>query len=331
MTTTIAVAGNLSLDDVTTPSGEHPLTAGGDALYASLGVAWWGGRARILTLVGDDYPPELLTRIEQAGIDVSAIRRVPGPTVHYRVTYRADGSRTFEWIGAEERLLLTSPVAADYAALRGASWLHIAAMPIDSQEIAAMAARAAHVPYSLDPHEEYVVGVKDRVAAMVRGAAFLPSELEVRLLFPDLAPLRPLDLARQAAERLDAWEPAAVAIKVGEVGSVVRAGGRTHHIPALDVEVVDPTGAGDAYCGGFAAGWLRTGDAVIAAGCGTVAAAATIGAFGAFGAPVPPIKAKLQLLRSVLELAEADGPSGVGLSALEGFERDLVVPTGPAA
>ena len=46
------------------------------------------------------------------------------------------------------------------------------------------------------------------------------------------------------------------------------------------VRVVDPTGAGDAYCGGFIVGSLLSGSAVIAAACGTVAAGETIGIGG---------------------------------------------------
>jgi ribokinase len=45
---------------------------------------------------------------------------------------------------------------------------------------------------------------------------------------------------------------------------------------------VDPTGAGDAYCGGFVAGWLVTHDTTVAAACGSVASAESIAGFGAF-------------------------------------------------
>ena len=113
----------------------------------------------------------------------------------------------------------------------------------------------------------------------------MPSELEARLLLPDLAadhPGDPVAFAFAAAARLDEWHPAIVVIKLGELGSVVRVGGRSARIPALNVRVVDATGAGDAFCGGFVVGWLTTGDARVAAACGTVSAADTIGAFGAF-------------------------------------------------
>ncbi len=49
----------------------------------------------------------------------------------------------------------------------------------------------------------------------------------------------------------------------------------------LDVAVVDPTGAGDAYCGGFAVGLWETGHAETAARMGTVASSCVIEGFGA--------------------------------------------------
>ncbi len=298
----VVVSGNLSLDDTVTAAGVVPEAPGGDALYASLAVRAWGGSPALLTLVGDDYPPAYVARIASAGIDVSAIRAVAGPTVHYRVTYAADGGRTFEWVGPEERLLLTSPGAPDYAALAGAYWLHLAAMPIEAHEVGVAAGRAAGVPISLDPHEEYVTAFVERLRPLVEGVVFMPSELEVRLLFPDLALTDPLEFGFAAAERIDAWRPALVTVKLGVLGSVVRRAGRSVHVPAPRVPVVDPTGAGDAYCGGFVAGWLATGDEIVAAACGTVAATETIGAFGAFNDGLPPSpEERLGRLRAVLE------------------------------
>jgi sugar/nucleoside kinase (ribokinase family) len=315
VTRRVVVAGNLSLDDTFTPQGSLEQAPGGDALYASLAVKAWGATAVLLTLVGDDYPPGYLERIISAGIDLTHVRATDGPTVHYRVTNAADGSRIYEWISAPERLLETSPTTRDYGALAGADWLHLAAMPIEAQEAGVAAGRAAGVPISLDPHEEYVAGFEDRIRRMVAGTAFMPSELEVRLLFPDLAADHPGDpgtLALAAAERLDDWHPSLVVVKLGALGSVVRVGGRSLPVPAPNVGVVDSTGAGDAFCGGFVVGWLATGDARVAAACGTVSAADTIGAFGAFRTdPVRPhdLLARLDDLLAQVASDEADGPA----------------------
>lgn len=329
----VVVAGNLSLDDTVTPTDVHPNAPGGDALYASLAVARWGDRPMLLTLVGEDYPAAQLARIAAAGVDTTSVRAVPGPTVHYRVTYAADGGRTFEWLGPEERLLLTSPGERDYAALGGAAWLHLAAMPMAAHEVGVAAARRAGVNVSVDPHEEYVVGFEDRLRAIVAGAVFLPSELEARLLFPDLAHLVGVDFGFAAAERLDAWAPAVVAVKQGPLGSVVRVARRSSHVPAQpNLSVVDPTGAGDAYCGGFVVGWLRTGDPIVAAACGTVAAAETIGTFGAFSAaPLPSTEERLRTLDAVIA-GVGDTPARVAAQqAVAAIHADLRSPLGAAA
>jgi sugar/nucleoside kinase (ribokinase family) len=330
----VVVAGNLSLDDTSGPEGSLEEAPGGDALYASLAVQAWGASAALLTLVGDDYPSRYLDRILSAGIDLTHVRATDGPTVHYRVTNDEDGSRIYEWISAPERLLETSPAPADYDAafhaLAGTDrlhvdWLHLAAMPIEAQEAGVAAGRSAGVPVSLDPHEEYVVGFEDRIRQLVEGTAFMPSELEVRLLFPGLAADHagdPVAFAFAAAEHLDEWRPALVVIKLGALGSVVRAGGRTAHIPALSVPVVDSTGAGDAFCGGFVVGWLATGDPRVAAACGTVSAAGTIGAFGAFRSEPARPKDLLDRLGGLLaEVASGDADESALREAAEPLRR----------
>ena len=63
-------------------------------------------------------------------------------------------------------------------------------------------------------------------------------------------------------------------MRLSEEGSIVyRADtGERWHIPAVETTVVDPTGAGNAYCGAFLAGWVTTGDLRTAELYGAVAA-----------------------------------------------------------
>jgi sugar/nucleoside kinase (ribokinase family) len=62
---------------------------------------------------------------------------------------------------------------------------------------------------------------------------------------------------REIARRLRALGVAVVAVKLAERGAYVAADGWEGHVPAFDVPVVDTTGAGDAFCGGFLAATLR--------------------------------------------------------------------------
>jgi ribokinase len=327
--TRILVAGNLSLDDTVSPGGFQAAAPGGDALYASLGAAAFGDRPEILTLVGEDYPDALVERMGSAGVDTGRLRRVDGATVHYRVTNAPDGSRRYEWISSADRLLLTSPGVVDYADLDGADWLHLAAMPIEAHEVGIAAARAAGVRYSVDPHEEYVLGFEERLRPLVRGAVFLPSELEVGLLFADLRTGDRVHRAEDAAERLVGadWQASLVAVKLGEVGVLVRSGERSVHVPAEPAAVVDTVGAGDAWCGAFIAAWLATGSPEVAAACGNVAAADTIGAFGAFPDGVPPSPAgRVARVSALLEDARLASSPGVAEALARLRTRVAAVP-----
>jgi len=96
--------------------------------------------------------------------------------------------------------------------------------------------------------------------------AVLPSEDDLMLFRPE-APLI------EAARELIRYGARAAVIKLGSDGSVVLNGhGEITYVPAYPARTVDPTGAGDSFCGGFLVGLQETGDLVRAALYGTVAA-----------------------------------------------------------
>ena len=91
-------------------------------------------------------------------------------------------------------------------------------------------------------------------------------------------------LARAILETLLERGCTLVAIKLGAEGSMICAPGEApRHIPAITVAESDPTGCGDAYCGGFLAAWVQGGDAVSAACHATVSASFVAETQGALG------------------------------------------------
>ena len=67
----LVVAGNLVVDDVVFENGTTSLgQAGGGALYAALGASLWGIPVGIASVVGDDYPDEVLKAVSDKGIDL---------------------------------------------------------------------------------------------------------------------------------------------------------------------------------------------------------------------------------------------------------------------
>jgi ribokinase len=131
-------------------------------------------------------------------------------------------------------------------------------------------------------------------------AAFLPSEMETRAFFPQLSG----DLWA-AAEAFGALGCGCVVLKLGAQGQYVyeRASGRKWHVPAYPARLVDVTGAGDSYCGGFLVGLDQTGDPLEAALRGSVTASLVVegvGALYALDQPRQLLAERLAQLRGVV-------------------------------
>jgi pfkB family carbohydrate kinase len=170
-----------------------------------------------------------------------------------------------------------SPFASAFA-------LHIAPINFATQLNLPKAARAQGVNVvSIDPGErnmkpELMPFVEDMLGQV---DIFMPSDQEVENLFPGDA-MQMEDCARWFAER----GPRLVVIKLGSDGCYVYERGakgqaQQWHVPALPVNVVDVTGAGDTFCGGFMADFVQHADPTRAAVTGTVAASFCIEDYGA--------------------------------------------------
>jgi len=277
----LVIAGNLTLDDTVLPDGRTAMGAlGGDVLYSALGAALWDRCIGLFSRIGNDVPPERLTEIQAAGLDIRGLRPYPGPTIRYWVIYEWDGRRHFIFRTLEERFTALSPephdLPAEYA--EEAQAVHVAAMPFGHVErlVRMAAALPARPLVTLDTHEDFVAGYQDRLAAMLPLlAAFLPSREEVTCWFGDDDPERRIG-------DLLALGPGIVVVKMGADGVLIqeRGASRPTHVPAVPATVCDVTGAGDAFCGGFVARLVDGGDAVEAACAGAVSASFAVESFG---------------------------------------------------
>lgn len=271
--------GNITIDDAVLPDGTvRPNCLGGDAIYSGLAARLFQPDTRILAPVGSDLSDEARAALESAGIAVSALPARRAPTVRNVVTYEADGSRTWDLRVPEETFeeLSVQPEDLDERALEAVGVLSCAmGLMAQTRTVAYLAAHSDALLY-LDLQEDYIVGNEEAVLAMVAVSdVFLPSEEEVRRL------LGTEDWA-VACRTLVGLGPDVVVVKRAAEGCLVyeAASDRLTEVPAFPTVAVDSTGAGDAFCGGFAAVYGTTDDAVAAAKAGAVAASYAIAGFG---------------------------------------------------
>lgn len=276
----VVVVGNLTIDDVIQPDGSSQMgTLGGNTVHAAAAALTWTGEVGVVARCGADFPAAALARLREAGADTAGIRPIEGPTVRNWVIYEADGTRTWVYRTPRGRSAEVAPRPADIPD----AWLnqkpppvvHVAAMPLAAAAalVASVRARAREAVITLDTHEDWRRGPEVlEVARLVD--VFVPSREE-------LAELVGYDDPSRAAIELTDAGVKCVVVKLGGDGAlVVRPGSPPVRVPAAPVQVADPTGAGDSFCGGFAAGLALGEDLAAAAWRGCVTAAAAIGAAG---------------------------------------------------
>lgn len=280
VTPRIVCLGNLTVDDVVLPDGQTEMGhCGSDAIYSGFGARLWLDEVGMVAPMGTDFPKTHMDHLAKLGIDLSGFPPRPVPSIRCWVLYEHDGRRNIILRSQPEDFLTLSPTMQDIPP----SWLqaegfHVAAMELESQEdlMSSLSPLAGIV--SLDPRIEYIAGNEKRLLDMIsKSDIFLPSHVEAEALFGHT------DHRRAARQFAETGCPLVV-ITEGELGSLVyeRATDRFWQIPAHPTRVVDPTGAGDAYCGGFLAEFLISRDPVRAGIAGAVSSSFCIEDFEPF-------------------------------------------------
>ena len=238
----LAVVGSVALDSVTTPFGKVREVLGGSATYFSYAASFFT-TVRLVATVGDDFPAEHLRLLKERGIDMTGLQTSRG--------------RTFRWVGEygfdlnEARTIDTQlNVFADFkpllpSSLKKTPFLFLANI---APELQLDVLRQMERPQltALDTMNFWIQGRREallRVLAEVD--VLLVNDGEARQLVkePNLI---------KAAREILTLGPRTVVVKRGEYGAVMVSNGQFFFVPAYPLEsVFDPTGAGDAFAGGF--------------------------------------------------------------------------------
>lgn len=280
----ITTIGNVTIDDIVIYDSHKMFlnTIGGDALFSAIGAKIWDASPRVVARVGKNFPDDFDRQVTAAGMETAFVK-VGANDIHNWALYEPGGARQF--INH-----LTSGSHYDMSITAGelpegcleAEGMHVAPMPTDVQfgiinKISAT--KKTGQVLSWDPQELYLSEPKFNQMAyqmLERVDLFLPSREEIFAMCGKDDPVRII-------QRLAPHGPQAMAVKMSIDGALVysKESQRIYHVPIYPAKTVDPTGAGDSFCGGFLTAFIRTGDAVEAACYGTVASSYVVEAIGA--------------------------------------------------
>jgi len=265
--------GNLTIDDIVLPDQSKQMGCfGGDTIYSALGASYWSDQVGFVAPIGTDFPKEHLTTLQASHWDTRGLPQRSIPSIRNWVIYEDNNHRSWVLESNPDDFFELSPTIEDIPK----AYLKTSAFMILAMDLAAQESLAPNLQQyglvALDPQEDYIEGNIDRILAMLKNVnIFMPSQVEVFRL------LGHHDY-EQACREFVAYGPDTVVVKMGSEGSLIYDATKNcfWRIPIFNTRIIDTTGAGDAYCGGFMAMFIKTGDLLKAGLAGAVSASFAI-------------------------------------------------------
>ena len=238
----ILVIGSVALDSVETTAGEVDRVVGGSATFFSSAASLFT-RVRVVGVVGDDYPLAQLRFLEDRGVDLSGLARLPGESFFWAGRYH-EGFRTRETLATRLGVFASfDPIVPP--AFRDSEVVFLGNIDPVLQLGVLDQVRSPRL-VAADTMNFWIEGARDALMeVLARLDVLFVNDEEAAQLAGEA------DLAR-AARWIRDRGPRLVVVKHGDQGATLLADGWTFSSPAYPVPVVvDPTGAGDAFAGGF--------------------------------------------------------------------------------
>jgi sugar/nucleoside kinase (ribokinase family) len=239
----VTVVGSIAFDAVKTPFGTREKMLGGSAVHFSLAASFFD-TVHVVGPVGDDFGEDEYAVLRARGVDTDDIEHVAG-------------GKTFFWAGEygwdlnDRKTLDTQlgvfegfePKLSELSS--GADVVFLANIQPDLQrQVRAQCARARFV--ALDSMNFWIDSAKDSLIETISGVdciLFNDAELKQLTEQPNLV---------LAARKVREWGPSVIVAKQGEYGAAMITDEGFFGLPAFPLEtVIDPTGAGDSFAGGF--------------------------------------------------------------------------------
>jgi ribokinase len=260
---------------------------GGKGANQAAAAALLGASVTFLGRVGDDgFGGPLVQALGEKGIDTTLVEQASGASTGAAfITVTPDGENAITVAPGANRSLTPESVESASGAIGGARVL-VAQMeiPVETvlRAVEVAAERGTRALVNLAPTFEVPRELLERLDPLVvnehEAAFLLGSEVEG------------VDGALSAAPELLSLGPRSAVITVGEAGAVFASGESTEHLPAPRVDVVDTTGAGDAFVGALAVQLARDASLEVAVGYAVRAGSAAVTKEGAQGAlPTPEV------------------------------------------
>lgn len=238
----LLVVGSMAFDSIRSPFGEVEKVVGGSATYFSLAASYLAP-VRLVSVVGEDFPPEVIRMLGSRSIDTRGLTVAEGRTFHWKGFYEYD-------LNTAHTVTTELNVFRDFAPVlpeeyRDTPYVFLGNIAPSLQlDILRQVRRPKLV--ALDTMNYWIESGPGPLREVIEKVDILMvNEGEVRMLTGEYNLVK-------AARMVIGWGPSRVVIKRGEYGVLHLSDSTMFAAPAYPLETIfDPTGAGDSFAGGF--------------------------------------------------------------------------------
>jgi sugar/nucleoside kinase (ribokinase family) len=250
----LLIIGTVAFDEVESPVGKSGRILGGAATYIGLAASLFYGDIRLASVVGDDFPGKYLKLLQDRKIDTEGIKVVPGgKTFFWSGRYHANMNLRTTLVTELNVLAGFDPVLP--ASYRNSRYLMLGNLTpcIQKKVIQQMSPRPDLI--CMDTMNFWMDTAWDDLLDVIKMVDVLAiNEEEARQLSGEYS------LSR-ASRKILAMGPRFLIVKKGEHGAILFSEDEVFIAPAMPLdEVMDPTGAGDSFAGGFMGYVAKSGD-----------------------------------------------------------------------
>jgi sugar/nucleoside kinase (ribokinase family) len=247
----VLIVGSVAFDDLEMPSGTFLDVVGGAATYCSIAASVYGP-ARIVGVVGEDFPEPTLQALKARGVDTAGVVRIAGgKTFRWRGRYSAD-------LNSRETLDTQLNVFADFKPVLPESFRSSPYVLLGNihpaLQLDVLGQITARKFVAADTMNFWIGGEPALLDKVIAGVDLLVINDE------EARQLAGVSSLVEAAKRIRAKGPKKLIIKRGEHGALLFDEAGVFATPAVLLDnVLDPTGAGDSFAGGLL-GYLAAND-----------------------------------------------------------------------
>ncbi len=277
----VAVIGHLSIDTILLPSRTAPFVVlGGSAAYTSFAAKRLQATASIISKVGGNFPEAYLWWLRQEGIDVSGVTKLENAsTTSFELAYKADLCERVLKLKSKGLPICLADVPVDLQAKA----IHIA--PIANEVSFEVVEHLKHCSEVLSLDPQGLLRSFDEAGNVTENASLDTRIFSLINIYKsslnEIYTLTGEPELKAAIKAIHDVGVETVIVTMGTKGSVLSVEGAQFNIAACPSQVVvDPTGAGDVFMGGFLNEYLRQKDSVWCACVGSAAASLVVEGIG---------------------------------------------------